>query len=90
MLVIAPLDRNRKGSIYYLLRGSILEHEMLTETEMKILQLIRMGSSNERIAQMLRRTEGTVKKHLQQIYSKLGVESRLDAAYHAPGEWVLP
>ncbi len=38
------------------------------------------GKTNWEIGQILQCSEGTVKKHLQSVYQKLGVETRLNAA----------
>ena len=48
-----------------------------------MLAWVRKGKTDEQIAQILRRKISTVKKHLQRIYPKLGVENRTAAAYHA-------
>ncbi|MDP4229880.1 MAG: response regulator transcription factor [Bacteroidota bacterium] len=50
----------------------------LTKTEIKILSLIER--SNSEIAEKLYLSEGTIKNHISNIYSKLGVKSRQDAA----------
>jgi len=55
----------------------------LTEREMEVLQLIAAGSSNYEIAQALILAIGTVKKHINNIYSKLGVYKRTLAVTRA-------
>jgi LuxR family maltose regulon positive regulatory protein len=51
----------------------------LSERELEILQLIAVGKSNKELAELLVLTVGTVKWHLNNIYSKLGVRSRTQA-----------
>jgi predicted ATPase/DNA-binding CsgD family transcriptional regulator len=53
--------------------------DSLTERELEIARLIVDGLSNHEIAQALVLTHGTVKWYCSQIYSKLGVNSRVQA-----------
>ncbi len=57
--------------------------EALSERELEILRLVSNGSSNREIATSLYITEGTVKNHLTNILSKLGVRDRTQAALKA-------
>lgn len=57
--------------------------EVLTLREQEILALIIAGLANKEIAQKLTLTIGTVKWHVNQIYSKLGVRSRVQAIVRA-------
>ena len=50
--------------------------EPLSERELEILRLVAAGKSNQHIADALIIATGTVKKHLNNIFGKLGVESR--------------
>ena len=52
----------------------------LTSREAEIISEIKQGSSNREIASKLAISEETVKRHLSNIYSKLGVSSRLELA----------
>jgi DNA-binding NarL/FixJ family response regulator len=52
----------------------------LTPREREILRLLVEGHSNAQLARMLWVTEQTVKFHLSNIYRKLGVTSRVEAA----------
>jgi two-component system nitrate/nitrite response regulator NarL len=52
----------------------------LTVREIEIISAIREGNSNREIAGKLAISEETVKRHLSNIYSKLGVSSRLELA----------
>lgn len=60
-----------------------LPHEELTEREMEVLQLIAQGKSNQEVADELFIGIKTVKYHLTNLFSKLGVEDRTQAAIYA-------
>jgi len=51
----------------------------LSEREQEVLRLIAGGHSNQQIAQTLVVAESTIKTHLNNIYAKLNVNSRLQA-----------
>jgi two-component system, NarL family, response regulator LiaR len=55
----------------------------LTRRELEILRLVADGHSNAQLAKMLWVTEQTVKFHLSNIYRKLDVRNRTEAAQHA-------
>jgi DNA-binding CsgD family transcriptional regulator len=52
---------------------------MLTQRESEVLLWIAHGKSNRDIAEILTLSPRTVNKHLEQIYTKLGVENRASA-----------
>lgn len=52
----------------------------LTEREKEMLRLLLQGKSNKEISALTYVSTETVKSHLQNIYKKLGVRSRLEAA----------
>lgn len=52
----------------------------LTRREIEILQLVSGGRSNRQVAEILYVTDQTVKFHLANVYRKLGVGSRFEAA----------
>ncbi|MHB0870506.1 MAG: LuxR C-terminal-related transcriptional regulator [Chloroflexota bacterium] len=56
--------------------------DALSEREREILGLLTAGLSNKEIAQKLYLSVRTVEVHLRNIYSKLGVRSRLEAVTH--------
>ena len=60
-----------------------LPHEELTEREMEVLQLIAQGKSNQEVADELFIGIKTVKYHLTNLFGKLGVEDRTQAAIYA-------
>jgi ATP/maltotriose-dependent transcriptional regulator MalT len=51
----------------------------LSDREREVLTLVARALSNAQIASRLSITEGTVKRHLRNIYTKLEAVSRLDA-----------
>jgi DNA-binding NarL/FixJ family response regulator len=55
----------------------------LTEREREVLALVATALSNRQIATKLKITEGTVKRHLRNIFCKLGAVSRIDAVNKA-------
>jgi DNA-binding NarL/FixJ family response regulator len=57
--------------------------EQLTEREHEILTMVAQGASNREIGERLFITEGTVKNHLSNILSKMGVRDRTQAALKA-------
>ena len=52
---------------------------MLTNREIEILKLVAKGCTNRQIATLLFISAETVKKHLQNIFSKLAVSNRIAA-----------
>ncbi|MFD9904171.1 response regulator [Streptomyces sp. NPDC059063] len=57
--------------------------DMLTKRELEILTLVSKAMSNRQISRRLTIAEGTVKRHLGTIFTKLGARSRLDAVNKA-------
>jgi DNA-binding NarL/FixJ family response regulator len=55
----------------------------LTKSEIRVLEALARGFSNKEIAKELWLTEQTVKFHLTNIYSRLGVANRTEAVRHA-------
>ncbi|MFB9201019.1 LuxR C-terminal-related transcriptional regulator [Nonomuraea spiralis] len=51
----------------------------LSKREAEVMDLIATGRSNGQIAQCLFLSEKTVKNHVNRIYAKLGVDSRVTA-----------
>ena len=48
----------------------------------EILQLLSMGLSNQEMADKLVIAEGTLKRHIANLYQKLGVHNRTQAVRH--------
>jgi len=63
------------------LQSTILEP--LSEREMEVLRLVAEGMSNGQIADALVIATGTVKKHINNIFGKLGVQSRTQCVARA-------
>jgi DNA-binding NarL/FixJ family response regulator len=57
--------------------------EALTERETEILRMVVEGKGNKAIANRLGLSEGTIKSHLRNIYRKLQVQTRAEAAAQA-------
>jgi DNA-binding NarL/FixJ family response regulator len=55
----------------------------LTPRELEVLKLVHQGHRNQEIAKALFISDVTVKAHLRNIYEKLGVRSRTEAAVRA-------
>lgn len=51
----------------------------VTNREAEVLSLLRLGLNNSELADRMRLSTGTVRKHLENIYRKLGVIGRLQA-----------
>jgi LuxR family maltose regulon positive regulatory protein len=71
-----PQTENSKSKIQNLV-------EPLSQRELELLRLVADGQSNQEIAQELFVAIGTVKKHLNNIFSKLDVSSRTQAIARA-------
>ena len=64
------------------LRATDCRTSGLTQREDEILKLIAAGKDNREIAASLEIEEKTVKNHINNIYSKIGVRSRREAIYY--------
>jgi DNA-binding response OmpR family regulator/DNA-binding CsgD family transcriptional regulator len=71
--------------------GGVLQRQFrLTPREAEVLYWIAQGKSNPEIALILANTTGTVKKQVQSILEKVGVENRMTAALKANEVLGLP
>ncbi|MDQ1382554.1 MAG: two-component system, NarL family, response regulator DevR [Actinomycetota bacterium] len=61
----------------------------LSESQRNVLRLIAEGFSNREIASRLHLSENTVKSHLQEIFRRLQVRNRVEAALLATKEGLL-
>ena len=63
--------------------GQLSEEEKLLETltkrELEVLFFLNQGYSNAKIGEALFVSEGTVKKHISNLFGKLGLENRMEA-----------
>ena len=57
--------------------------EPLTQRELEVLRLLADGASNQDIANQLIISLATVKKHVVNVFSKLGARNRVDAIARA-------
>ncbi|MGW8529991.1 MULTISPECIES: response regulator transcription factor [Nocardiopsidaceae] len=62
----------------------------LTPREVEVLRLVSEAMSNREIARSLDITEGTVKRHMRNIFEKLDAVSRIDAVNKAVETGALP
>ena len=69
--------------------AAAVEHP-LTPRELTVLSLVAEGLTNEKIADDLVLSPGTVKLHVQHIIAKLGVANRTQAAVYAARKGLLP
>jgi len=60
-----------------------LSNNGLTNRESEILQLLSVGKSNQEISEALSISERTVKFHINNIFTKLGVSDRTQAVIQA-------
>ena len=60
-----------------------LEAAGLTHREIEVLRLIATGATNREVADALVISEGTVKNHLANIFSRLGLRDRTQAVIYA-------
>lgn len=67
----------------YLSKGGTEYIEELTKREQEILVCIAKGKSNLEISKALHITEHTVKKHTSNIFAKLNLKDRMQAALYA-------
>jgi DNA-binding NarL/FixJ family response regulator len=61
------------------LDDQVHQRHLLSGRELEVLQLVAAAMSNAQIAARLVISESTVKRHLTNIYAKLGATSRVDA-----------
>jgi DNA-binding NarL/FixJ family response regulator len=73
-----------RESLKYAHQGSA--PDALSNREREVLELVAQALSNAQIAARLQLTEATVKRHLRNIFIKLGAVSRLDAVNKA-AQW---
>jgi DNA-binding CsgD family transcriptional regulator len=62
----------------------------LSRREVEVLELVSRALSNAQIGARMWITEGTVKRHLRSIFTKLGAVSRADAVRKAVEAAIIP
>jgi DNA-binding NarL/FixJ family response regulator len=96
LATISALSRDPGGEnvVVSMPRGSLERigdgHESaISDRELEVLVLVARGFSNRQIATQLHISEATAKRHLANIYEKIGVVSRSDAVRTALAEqWI--
>ncbi|MDP4164939.1 MAG: response regulator transcription factor [Bacillota bacterium] len=73
---------NIPGTVEPQLRLSEVQ-DMLTPREFDVFRLLALGHDNKEIAEKLFLTEGTVRNHVSNIYSKLGLRDRVQTVKYA-------
>lgn len=86
----AAFGVERPPPVAALLPGVAPLVEPLSERELEVLRLIAAGLANQAIAERLVVGLSTVKKHINNIYAKLGVGSRTQALVRARELGLLP
>jgi ATP/maltotriose-dependent transcriptional regulator MalT len=76
--VVALMDRVEAGPV-----TSPIYPDGLTQREVEVLRLIAGGKTNLEIAEELVIAEGTARRHVANIYEKIGAANRADAARYA-------
>ena len=82
-------DRAAAAAIEEAARGPVRAADMLTERELDVLRVVAEGASVAAAAEALVVSRETVKKHLGNIYAKLGVHSKMQAVALLREEGVL-
>lgn len=77
------LSASREGGLEINIVFNVEAPIELTGREQEVIQLVAEGLSNKEIAALLYLSPRTVKFHLDNIYSKLGVNTRTEAAIYA-------
>lgn len=64
--------------------------DALTRRELEVLRLVAGGANTRAVAERLHVSPATVRNHVQNIFGKLGVHSRLEAAAYATRHGLFP
>jgi DNA-binding NarL/FixJ family response regulator len=96
LATVSALSRNPEEDnvVVCMPRGSLEQigdghQSVLSDREMEVLVLVARGFSNHQIATQIHISEATVKRHLANLYQKIGVRSRGDAVRTALAEqWI--
>ena len=96
LATVSALSREpaRDNVVISIPRGSLQRigdgHEgIVSDRELEVIVLVARGFSNRQVATQLHISEATVKRHLANIYQKIGVGSRGDAVRTALAQqWI--
>jgi DNA-binding NarL/FixJ family response regulator len=81
VIIVAPQQAFRNSA----------EADGLSERELEVLLMVARGMSNHQIAVSLHLSEATIKRHLANIYPRIGVSSRGEAVRKALSKkWISP
>jgi DNA-binding CsgD family transcriptional regulator len=87
--IVDPLAPRRGELVMLRERASVAPEELaalpLTRREREVLAILPAGKTNDEIAAILAISPRTVQKHLEHVFEKLGVETRMAAALCAMG-----
>ncbi|KAJ51664.1 LuxR family maltose regulon positive regulatory protein [Clostridium tetanomorphum] len=72
-------EKNFIKNLMNIMHSKNIKHELLTEREKEVLKVLSEGTSNKEIGEKLNISLATVKTHIINIYSKLGVSNRVQA-----------
>jgi LuxR family maltose regulon positive regulatory protein len=84
--LLTAFGKDEERSTFHPTARSFILHPLvdpLSERELELLRLVAAGYSNQEIAEKLFLAIGTVKKHLNNIFGKLGASSRTQAIVRA-------
>ncbi|MEU5210233.1 response regulator transcription factor [Streptomyces sp. NPDC020742] len=84
------LSISRRSLMEFAELASTARHGTLSKRETEILMLTAVGLSNIQIGNKLGLTEATVKRHLHNVFGKLGAASRIDAVNRAKELRLIP
>lgn len=75
-----PISPQLTGKVIPMARQKTTVSDRLTPREKEVWRLLSNGASNAEISRMLFVSESTVKFHIRNIFHKLGVKNRVEAA----------
>jgi len=78
-LMILSLLRPHIIALYRKHQAILTGRPDLTSRQSEIMQLVAMGYTNRQVARALSLSEGTVRRHLENIFTRLNVNSRTEA-----------
>ncbi|MEQ1764598.1 MAG: response regulator transcription factor, partial [Pyrinomonadaceae bacterium] len=81
--ISAPIQKAAEASVENTGLPWWYVNDPLSDRELEVIQLVSQGLSNQDIGHKLFISAGTVKRHISNIYQKLDVHSRTQAAERA-------